>query len=251
VKIKKLFFIPARAGSKGIKNKNILLLNNKMLFEWSVFAAYQSMGEYDMVCISTNCDEIFYWYEHVIKKHFSEHLRNRIIVIKRPESMCQDRSSTEEAIIDCLSQLYLKGYEVDDIVLLQPTSPIRIDDIIYKCIQSYYNNHCRYTVFSASKNTPFNWCKNDDLFLPRYEFKDRKMRQDIEEKDFNWHEDGSVYVFSNHVITMSNNRMTDRTIAIENSTINSIQIDSNDDLDIVNALVNIERVNLWMKNIQF
>lgn len=251
MKIKKLFLIPARAGSKGIKDKNILLLNEKMLFEWSVFAAYRAMGEYDSICISTNCQEILDWYDTYIKKHSCEHIRNNVVVLKRPEEICQDSSTTEDAVLNSLNQLVSRGIEVDDIVLLQPTSPIRTDDIIHKCIKYYYSNEYRHTVFSASKNTPFNWYKYDGLFMPKYEISKRKMRQDILEEDFNWHEDGSVYVFSANTILQSNNRMTSKTIAVENSTINSIQIDSYDDLEIIKSMVNIERVNQWMKNILF
>ena len=36
-------FIPVRAGSKSIKNKNIILINNKPLIYWTVKAAQDSI----------------------------------------------------------------------------------------------------------------------------------------------------------------------------------------------------------------
>lgn len=251
MKVKKCFFIPARAGSKGVKNKNILDLNGKMLFEWSVFSAYNSMGNYDRIYISTNSQEILNWHKDVVQNHPSEHVRENIFVIERPEHLCEDNSSTEAAILDAMKNLLANGIEIDDIVLLQPTSPFRTDDIVGKCVKAYYENKSRLTVFSASKNTPFNWKNQNGVFTPTYNFKERKMRQNLAEGEFNWHEDGNVYVFSSHSILSSNNRMTEHACAVENNTINSIQIDNYDEMEMAKAISKINKVDLWMKTIMF
>lgn len=251
MKIKKCFFIPARAGSKGVKNKNILDLNGKMLFEWSVFSAYNNMGHYDKIFISTNSKEIIKWHQDVVKCHVSNHVRENIFLIERPEHLCEDNSSTEAAILDTIDNLFIKGIEVDDIVLLQPTSPFRTDNIIHKCIKKYYEKNGIFTVFTASKNTPFNWKNKDGLFVPSYNFKERKMRQNLTEDEFNWHEDGNVYIFSSHSILHNRNRMTENAIAIENNAINAIQIDNYDEMEISKAISRIDKVDAWMKTIVF
>ena len=206
---------------------------------------------YDGVFISTNCKEIFDWYNVHIKNNPLEHIRENIFLIERPEDLCGDDSSTESAMVNLFSTLLSKGIEVESFVLLQPTSPFRTDDIVHKCLQAYYDNKELYTVFSASKNTPFNWKNKNGIFYPHYDFSNRKMRQKLGEDEFNWHEDGNVYVFSSHNLIVNNNRMTENAIAIENNTINSIQIDNYEEMDIARSMCNIEKVNLWMKTIVF
>ena len=51
-----LCIIPARSGSKGIKDKNIKIFNSKPLLAWSIIQAQQSL--YDMkIIVSTDSDE--------------------------------------------------------------------------------------------------------------------------------------------------------------------------------------------------
>ena len=87
--------------------------------------------------------------------------------------------------------------------------------------------------------------------MPTYDFKERKMRQNLAVDEFNWHEDGSVYVFSSHSILSNNNRMTEHAFAIENNTINSIQIDNYDEMEMAKAISKIDKVDLWMKTVMF
>ncbi|ANB23293.1 hypothetical protein A6K25_19760 [Alteromonas stellipolaris] len=58
-----LAVIPARSGSKGLKDKNILPFNGKPLLAWSIEAAKQSKYVLDAV-VSTDCNK----YAEVAKK---------------------------------------------------------------------------------------------------------------------------------------------------------------------------------------
>ena len=49
--------IPARGGSKRIKNKNIIKFNKQPMIYWSVKAAKKSKC-FDKIVISTDCDKI-------------------------------------------------------------------------------------------------------------------------------------------------------------------------------------------------
>lgn len=252
MKIDKCFVIPARAGSKGIYKKNTKTINGSMLFEWSVFAALNVLGKYDRIYISTNCELIFEWFEKKITNNPSEYISEKINIIRRPEELCLDNSSTESAIDHLYRDLLGKGIELDTFVLLQPTSPFRIDNIIKKCIKKYNDYSGVYSVFSSNKFSIFNWKIDENgMGSPVYDFEHRKMRQDFINEDFQWHEDGNVYVFSSQQLLKYNNRMSGVSIPVENNILNSFQIDCDEDFELCEAICNIKRVDSWMKKIQF
>ena len=54
--MKNIAIIPARSGSKGLKDKNIRLLNGKPLLAYTIEAAIDS-GCYDTVMVSTDSEK--------------------------------------------------------------------------------------------------------------------------------------------------------------------------------------------------
>jgi N-acylneuraminate cytidylyltransferase len=236
----KCFFIPARSGSKGLPNKNISKLNDKMLFEWSFLSARAHAEKKDCIIISTNCE--------IIKKWFYDNCNifNNVYLRDRPIDLCGDKNSTESAMIDSFKYMEKNGHVIKNFVLLQPTSPFRTDNIISKCVSYFYDNGENSTVFTGSKHTPFFWKNIDGLFHPVYKISDRKMRQDIMDKDFYYHEDGNVYVFSADNLLYNSNRLTEKCLIVENSFINSIQIDTMEDFDMCVGIAKKERVLSWM-----
>ena len=112
--------IPARKGSKGIRNKNLVSLCNRPLIEYSIDVAVNSRN-IDHVIVTSDSEEIL---------SFSEKFGKKIIAILRPEELASDNSSTESAVMHAIQNINIENPEY--IVLLQPTSPIRkvnfIDD---------------------------------------------------------------------------------------------------------------------------
>ena len=106
--------IPARKGSKGIKNKNIIKLNNKPLISFSIDYAKNSKL-IDRVFVSTDGNKI----SNIAKKYGAE-------IIKRPKKISGDKSSSDEAIIHSIKYIQEKlNYKFDIVVFLQPTTPLR------------------------------------------------------------------------------------------------------------------------------
>ena len=252
MKIDKCFVVPARSGSKGVPQKNTKLIHGSMLFEWSIFSALEVIDKYDRIYISTNCELIFDWFDKKISNHPSEYISEKINIIKRPEYLCLDNSSTESALVHLYNELLIKGIETDTFVLLQPTSPFRTENIIKKCLKKYYEYSGIYSVFSSNKLSNFNWKVDENgMGRPIYDFTNRKMRQDLDKNEFQWHEDGNVYIFSSQQLLKYNNRMSEISIPVENNILNSFQIDSNEDFELCEAICNIEKVNLWLEKIRF
>ena len=65
--MKNLAIIPARKGSKGIKDKNIKLLNGRPLMAYTIQAALES-GLFEQVVVSTDSEE----YAEIARKFGAE-----------------------------------------------------------------------------------------------------------------------------------------------------------------------------------
>ena len=104
--------IPARSGSKRLKNKNLKLLGKKPLICWTIDNALRS-ASVDRVIVTTNCPDI----KKVAQAAGAE------LPFIRPQSLAQDDSTTTDVIMHAAENLAL---EDDDLVsILQPTSPFR------------------------------------------------------------------------------------------------------------------------------
>ena len=115
-----LCIIPARSGSKGIKNKNIKMYNGKPLLQWSVEQALNS--KYKMkIIVSTDSEE----YKNIALQSGAE------VPFLRPIEISGDLSTDYECFYHCVEWLNKNENYVPDIILhLRPTSPTRkINDI--------------------------------------------------------------------------------------------------------------------------
>ncbi len=115
--------IPARGGSKGIKDKNIKILNGKPLLYWSIKSAKESKL-IDDYYVSTDSKKI---------KNIC--LRYNCKVIDRPKKISLDKSKT----IDVLKHAIGKT-KASKVVLLQPTSPLRPKNIVDMCLRKYFKS---------------------------------------------------------------------------------------------------------------
>ena len=103
-------FIPARKGSARIINKNLKKIDGKSLVEITIRQALKSKIFKDII-LSSNSNKIL-----KIGKKLN------ITCIKRSEKNSQDKSTTDDALLETLSN-YKNKYEF--IVILQVTSPLR------------------------------------------------------------------------------------------------------------------------------
>ena len=77
------------------------------------------------------------------------------------------------------------------------------------------------------------------------------MRQALNNSEYIFHEDGNVYICSVADLLANTNRLKEKSIVIENSFINSIQIDSEEDLDLCRFLSQKESISKWMTQIRY
>jgi CMP-N,N'-diacetyllegionaminic acid synthase len=106
--------IPARSGSKGLKDKNIKLLNEKPLIAYTIEAAVKS-GVFEKIIVSTDSPK----YAEISKNYGAE------VPFLRSESLSGDEVATNDVVIDLIKKLKKIGEEFECLMILQPTSPLR------------------------------------------------------------------------------------------------------------------------------
>jgi len=125
-----LCIIPARSGSKGIKNKNIMDFNGKPLLAWSIEQAQKCNYEMKII-VSTDSQE----YANIAIKYGAE------VPFLRPYEISNDFSTDFEFINHCVDWLKTnENYTCDIILQLRPTSPTRKIEDLNKALELFIKN---------------------------------------------------------------------------------------------------------------
>lgn len=130
-----LALIPARGGSKGIKNKNIIPVAGKPLIAYSIDAALHSKYVDDIV-VTTDSQII----ADVAKEYGAR------VPFLRPDYLASDTAKTIDAVIHAVDELKNQGHSYDVLLLLQPTQPLRTSEDIDAAIELFYQNNQKATV---------------------------------------------------------------------------------------------------------
>lgn len=214
--------ILARGNSKGLKNKNILKVKNKPMLYWSIKQ-------------STGSKKINYtWVSSDSKRILAIAKKNGCGIILRPKKISGDKASSEKAWLHAINYLKKKKFKIDNVVGIQPTSPIRessdFDNSIDKFETENYDS-----LFSSCKINDYNvWKKNKlKILSANYNYKKRKLRQQIDDKFL---ENGSFYIFKAKKFLKFKCRLFGKIGMFIMPKSKSIQVDDQIDLDMVNLL---------------
>jgi CMP-N-acetylneuraminic acid synthetase len=151
---KTIAIIPARGGSKRIPEKNIQQLRELPLLAHSILYAQANNQVIDEIYVSTDNEGI-----KKIALQFGAK------VIDRPDSLSGDLDTTVSALKHVLENI---KDEVENVVLLQPTNPLRPDNLLKEAFKIYqkenYNslltvsrNHQKFGKIENKKYVPFNY----------------------------------------------------------------------------------------------
>lgn len=136
--MKNIAIIPARGGSKRIPEKNIKLFAGLPLLAHSILYAQQNETLIDEIYVSTDIVEI--------KKIAIQYGAK---VIDRPEHLSGDLEPTITALKHVLESIDCS--DVESVVLLQPTNPLRPQDLLKQAFEIYNNSNCD-SLFTVSRN---------------------------------------------------------------------------------------------------
>ena len=120
---KTIAIIPARGGSKRLHNKNILRLGGLPLVAHSILYAKFNSDIIDAVYVSTD--------DEAIKKVA---IAYGALVIDRPPELSGDTEPTISALQHVLQTI---NESIDDVVLLQPTNPLREGNLLKEAYEIY------------------------------------------------------------------------------------------------------------------
>jgi len=222
MKKKIIAIIIARKGSKSIKNKNLLKINNKPLIGWTIDHCKKSKL-ISQVWLSSDSQSIL---NYGIKK--------KINIIKRPIQFATDKASSESAWIHAVKYLEEKKIKFDAIVAPQATSPIRgksdFDDAIKVFFSKKYDS-----LFSCRVIKDFFvWKKIKKRLIPNYDYRNRKTRQLIDPLLM---ENGSFYIFDKNKFMNFKCRMFGNIGHFIQDSSKSFQLDEPEDLHIISKLI--------------
>ena len=226
---KVLSVVTARGGSKGVPRKNERHLKGIPLVNWSVNQSLKSKY-IDFTTVSSNCISI---------RMLTEYAKTdkQYAFIDRPEEFSTDTSPNEEALIHAYYHVKDEfDFDAEIIVNLQPTSPIRNDALIDKCLEKLDNHDSLLTV---KKCTPFYLYKEGDEFkaFERSKLINRPMRQELEDDDFFYFDCGNLYVMTREVLLESGSRLGPNLTAFIVDDKQAVQIDTEIDFQLMDFLI--------------
>jgi len=173
--MKNIAIIPARGGSKRLPQKNIKLLDGFPLLSFSILFAQANSEIIDEIYISTDDEDI----KNIALKYGAK-------VIDRPKDLSGDLEPTVSALKHVLQII---DSEVDNVILLQATNPIRPKNLLKEAFEIYQKENSN-SLFTVSRNHKKFGKITDQKFIP-YNYKIGQRSQDIEPLYF---ENGLLYI---------------------------------------------------------
>lgn len=155
-KEKVLVYIPARGGSKRIRNKNIRNFLGKPLIAYTIEQAL-ALPFVDRVVVDTDSPEI----ARLARKFGAD------VPWLRPPRLAKDNSQAIDSILRTVRKLKKEqGYQPDYVLILQTTSPLREVGDILKCWHLMKNSDAT-TVLTVCPTHPqlYHLSANNDLIL--------------------------------------------------------------------------------------
>lgn len=222
-----LAIIPARSGSKGLKDKNIKELNGKPMIAYTIEAAIKS-SIFEDIIVSTDSKE----YAEIALKYGAD------VPFLRSKELSSETASSKDVILDVINKMIAKGSKYDYFMLLQPTSPLRTSRNIKEAYKLLLEKKANAVVSVCEvDHHPFLSNKLDetlllDGFLGEY---DNIRRQDL---DKFYRINGAIYLSKTDYFLMFQNFYKNNSIAYIMEKIASIDIDNFIDFKLAEILLN-------------
>ncbi len=127
-------------------------------------------------------------------------------IIARPKEISGDNHSSESAWMHALSAIERHGLDVDIVVGIQPTSPLREPEDFDRSIKIFNEKGYDSMLSVAVIEDYFTWrvIDNGSAESVSYDFRNRQRRQNIEKQ---YLENGSFYLFRPELFRLKNNRL--------------------------------------------
>lgn len=215
--MKTIAIIPARGGSKRLPNKNILSLGGIPLFAHSILYAQKNSAIIDEIYVSTDDASI----KKIALKYGAK-------VIERPESLSGDLEPTVSALKHVLESI---EPEVDNVILLQASNPLRPPELFQEAFEVYKKGNYN-SLFTVSRNHHKLGTIQEHKFHP-FNYAIGQRSQDLQPLFF---ENGLLYITKASLI-LKEIIISENAFPFEvNSIFANVDIDTRNDLDYADHL---------------
>ncbi|MGE5383874.1 MAG: acylneuraminate cytidylyltransferase family protein [Omnitrophica WOR_2 bacterium] len=179
-----LFIIPARAGSKGIIKKNTRILAGKPLVVHTLLLSRMFSSD-NSICVTTDDPEVV---DAVAEQGYK-------VPFIRPADLSNDSASMRDVMLHALNHYNRFRDEYNKIVLLQPTSPFRQSEDIFRSLSLYKESLDMVVTVMETKANPYSvlYEENEEGFLAKSKTGNFTSRQETPKV---WQLNGAVYVIN-------------------------------------------------------
>lgn len=223
-----LAIISARGGSKSIPHKNIVAVAGKPLIAWTIEAALESIL-LDRVIVSTDDAAI----AQVSRDCGAE------VPFMRPADLARDNTPGIQPVIHAVQWLEENDhYRPDYVMLLQPTSPLRITEDINTAIRLAVEKGADSVVSVCQAHQHPYWMKQItedgrlvDYALPEHEYTYRQELPSV------YTLNGAIYLTRSDILLEKGNFYTEKTYAYAMPPERSLDVDTEWDLQLVDLII--------------
>lgn len=233
--MKRLAVIPARSGSKGLKDKNIKPLQGIPLIGYTIKAALDS-NIFDIVMVSTDSGD----YAKIAENLGAE------VPFLRSKDTSGDCSTSWDVVSEVVEQYRNQGHIFDSITLLQPTSPLRSADDIVRAHKLFDDKRANSVIsVCEAEHSPL-WCNviEPDLSMEHFAETDDIVsgRQQLPTY---YRLNGAIYIVNDKVLQDIKNIYREKSYAYIMEQNHSVDIDSEFDFMIAEAIIKSEQLELF------
>lgn len=222
--MKNIAIIPARGGSKRLPNKNILLLDGIPLIAHSIIYAQKNATIINAVFVSTDDEKI----KEIAIKYGAK-------VIDRPIELSGDFEPTVSALKHCLE--VIDNNEIENVILLQPTNPLRPEILLHDAFEVYKENNCD-SLFTVTENHQKLGKIKDKEYTP-FNYEIGLRSQDLEPLYF---ENGLLYISKAKTI-LNDEVITKNAFPYQvNHVFSTVDIDTQEDFDYAEYLLKKSKI---------
>ena len=179
--------VPARKGSKTIKDKNLFKINNKSLVEYT-FSQIKNLN-YEKFVLSDDF--------RILKKALKYKINTSY---QRPPKTSDSKSSTVKTLLHFVKWLKIYDDKISELVVLQPTSPLRVKKDVINAINIYKKKKFN-SLFSISESLehPYEAIDVKNLKNNSWKYVLKKSKMFYRRQDFDINSyfiNGAIYIIN-------------------------------------------------------
>ena len=217
-------YIPAKKKSSALKNKNLKIINGKKLIEYTLDFALLSLKKNIVRGVILDSDS---------RDVLNLAKNKNIFTYKRPSHLAKKNTLISEVILNFFMSSQSNNFFINNIILLQPTSPYRKISDLKSCIKLYSTYRHRNKILISAIKSDSNYfkyfIKNNESYTPAIDKK--YLFQNRQSFPTSFKPNGSFYIFRKKDFISEKNFPTNKIIIYPMKKKDSYDIDTISDFE--------------------